>query len=38
VTHGAKLSALWPAAASRSQGFAVRAAMAETVAPSQAGR
>jgi uncharacterized protein (DUF58 family) len=34
VTHGAKLHALWPAVASRgSQGFAVRAAMAETVAP-----
>jgi uncharacterized protein (DUF58 family) len=38
VTHGAKLSAVWPAAASRgSQGFAVRAAMAETVAPGQTG-
>jgi uncharacterized protein (DUF58 family) len=38
VTHGAKLNAVWPAAASRgSQGFAVRAAMAETVAPSQSG-
>jgi uncharacterized protein (DUF58 family) len=34
VTHGARLHSLWPAAASRgSQGFALRAAMAETVAP-----
>ncbi len=39
VTHGAKLHALWQAAASRgSQGFAVRAAMAETVAPGQVRR
>jgi hypothetical protein len=39
VTHGAKLHALWPAAATRgSQGFAMRAALAETVAPSQVGR
>jgi uncharacterized protein (DUF58 family) len=36
VTHGAKLNTLWPAAALRgSQGFAVRAAMAETVAPGR---
>ena len=35
VTHGARLHTLWPAVASRgSQGFAVRAALAETVAPS----
>jgi uncharacterized protein (DUF58 family) len=34
VGHGAKLSALWPAAARGSQGFALRAAMAETVAPT----
>jgi uncharacterized protein (DUF58 family) len=34
VEHGAKLNVLWPAAAVRgSQGFAMRAAMAETVAP-----
>jgi uncharacterized protein (DUF58 family) len=34
VEHGAKLSALWPTAATRgSQGFAQRAALAETVAP-----
>ena len=39
VTHGAKLHTLWPAVALRgSQGFAVRAAMAETVAPSQVGQ
>jgi hypothetical protein len=39
VGHGAKLHALWPAAAIRgSQGFALRAAMAETVAPTQARR
>jgi len=39
VGHGAKLHALWPAAAIRgSQGFALRAAMAETVAPAQARR
>jgi hypothetical protein len=30
--HGAKLAALWPQAARGSQGFAYRAAMAETVA------
>jgi uncharacterized protein (DUF58 family) len=36
VTHGAKLHVLWPSVALRgSQGFAIRAAMAETVAPSQ---
>ncbi len=34
VGHGAKLTALWPAAARGSQGFALRAAMAETVAPT----
>ncbi|HEY7222421.1 MAG TPA: DUF58 domain-containing protein [Micromonosporaceae bacterium] len=39
VTHGARLNVLWPAVALRgSQGFAVRAAMAETVAPSQLSR
>jgi uncharacterized protein (DUF58 family) len=39
VTHGARLHTLWPAVATRgSQGFAVRAALAETVAPSQTGR
>ncbi len=32
VEHGAKLPALWPQAARGSQGFAIRAAMAETVA------
>jgi uncharacterized protein (DUF58 family) len=32
VPHGAKLPALWPQLASRSQGFAWRAASAETVA------
>jgi uncharacterized protein (DUF58 family) len=32
VTHGAKLEALWPQAARGSQGFALRAALAETVA------
>jgi hypothetical protein len=38
VAHGAKLHALWPAVALRgSQGFAQRAAMAETVSASQAG-
>jgi len=31
VTHGVKLPALWPQAARGSQGFAWRAAMAETV-------
>ncbi len=37
VTHGDRLASLWPAAAVRgSQGFAVRAAMAETVAPGAA--
>ncbi len=34
VEHGANLSALWPQAARGSQGFAWRAAMAETVAPA----
>ena len=34
VEHGANLGALWPQAARGSQGFAWRAAMAETVAPS----
>jgi uncharacterized protein (DUF58 family) len=39
VAHGARLHALWPAAAIRgSQGFALRAAMAETVAPNQSRR
>ncbi len=38
VAHGARLHALWPAAALRgSQGFAQRAAMAETVSSGQAG-
>ena len=32
INHGANLSALWPQAARGSQGFAFRAAMAETVA------
>jgi hypothetical protein len=32
VPHGAKLAALWPQAARGAQGFAWRAAMAETVA------
>jgi hypothetical protein len=32
VAHGAKLPALWPQAGRGSQGFAYRAAMAETVA------
>jgi uncharacterized protein (DUF58 family) len=31
VTHGARLDALWPRAARGSQGFALRAALAETV-------
>ncbi|MPZ28603.1 MAG: DUF58 domain-containing protein [Micromonosporaceae bacterium] len=31
VTHGARLDALWPQAARGSQGFALRAALAETV-------
>jgi hypothetical protein len=35
VAHGSRLATLWPTAAARgSQGFAVRAAMAETVAPA----
>jgi uncharacterized protein (DUF58 family) len=34
INHGANLSALWPQAARGSQGFAFRAAMAETVASS----
>jgi len=34
VEHGAHLNALWPQAARGSQGFALRAAMAETVAVS----
>jgi len=39
VTHGARLDAVWPMVASRgSPGFAVRAALAETVAPGQVGR
>jgi uncharacterized protein (DUF58 family) len=39
VTHGDRLDALWPAVASRgSPGFAVRAALAETVAPGPVGR
>jgi uncharacterized protein (DUF58 family) len=33
VGHGDKLNTLWPAAARGSQGFAMRAAMAETVSP-----
>jgi uncharacterized protein (DUF58 family) len=37
VTHGAKLPALWPQAARGSQGFAWRAAMAETVGIGPAG-
>ena len=32
VPHGSKLDALWPKASRGSQGFAWRAAMAETVA------
>jgi uncharacterized protein (DUF58 family) len=36
IEHGANLAALWPQAARGSQGFAFRAAMAETVAPSGA--
>lgn len=32
VDHGARLPALWPQAGRGSQGFALRAAMAETVA------
>jgi uncharacterized protein (DUF58 family) len=34
VEHGASLAQLWPQAARGSQGFALRAAMAETVAPA----
>jgi len=34
INHGANLSALWPQAARGSQGFAFRAALAETVAVS----
>jgi uncharacterized protein (DUF58 family) len=34
INHGANLSALWPQAARGSQGFAFRAALAETVASS----
>jgi uncharacterized protein (DUF58 family) len=34
IEHGAGLATLWPQAARGSQGFAVRAAMAETVAPT----
>ncbi len=34
VGHGDKLGTLWPAAARGSQGFALRAAMAETVSPA----
>lgn len=34
INHGANLAALWPQAARGSQGFAFRAAMAETVAVS----
>jgi len=34
VEHGTSLTALWPQAARGSQGFAWRAAMAETVAPA----
>lgn len=32
VDHGARLPALWPQAGRGSQGFALRAALAETVA------
>ena len=38
VEHGASLNALWPQAARGSQGFALRAAMAETVALTGGGR
>jgi uncharacterized protein (DUF58 family) len=38
VEHGANLSTLWPLAARGSQGFARRAALAETVAPTGARR
>jgi uncharacterized protein (DUF58 family) len=38
VEHGANLNALWPQAARGSQGFALRAAMAETVAVSGGAR
>jgi uncharacterized protein (DUF58 family) len=39
VTHGTRLDAVWPLIAGRSSpGFAVRAALAETVASSQVGR
>jgi hypothetical protein len=34
VEHGANLATLWPSAARGSQGFALRAALAETVAPT----
>jgi uncharacterized protein (DUF58 family) len=34
VQHGSNLGTLWPLAARGSQGFALRAAMAETVAPA----
>jgi uncharacterized protein (DUF58 family) len=34
VEHGASLATLWPSAARGSQGFALRAALAETVAPA----
>ena len=34
VEHGASLTALWPQTARGSQGFALRAALAETVAPT----
>jgi len=36
VEHGANLTTLWPLAARGTQGFAWRAAMAETVAPTGA--
>ena len=38
VEHGTNLAALWPQAARGSQGFAWRAALAETVAPRPDGR
>ncbi|HEX6871553.1 MAG TPA: DUF58 domain-containing protein [Micromonosporaceae bacterium] len=38
VEHGVSLPAVWPQTARGSQGFAMRAAMAETVAPTGPGR
>ena len=37
IDHGASLAALWPQTSRGSQGFALRAAMAETVAPTGVG-